>query len=154
MGNGSALRRCGLAADLVAVYLVWDSIGGRPPPGAELQTISVSQLGGAAVLALLGMALRALANRARDRATSDPDPAPDTRWNPASLSPYSDLVGHPLDGHLPQTRLHSRSRTPRADCPANRGVRSTSGITTSCLRRPFRLVPNRSGEPRTTASMT
>ena len=58
MGNGSALRRCGLAADLVALFLVWDSLGGRPPPGAELQTISVPQLGGAAVLALLGMTLQ------------------------------------------------------------------------------------------------
>src|ERR1019366_10211152 len=44
MGNGSALRRCGLAADLVALFLVWDSLGGRPPPDADLQTISVPQL--------------------------------------------------------------------------------------------------------------
>ena len=110
MGNGSALRRCGLAADLVALFLVWDSLGGRPPPGAELQTISVPQLGGAAVLALLGMTLQALANRARDRATYDPDPAHDTRRNTARLTPCSDLVRHPPDGHRSHTRLLSHSR--------------------------------------------
>jgi hypothetical protein len=84
MANGSVLRRCGFAADLLALFLVWHSLGARPPPGGELQTISVSQLGGAAVLALLGMTLQALANRARDRATYDPDPAPDACRNTES----------------------------------------------------------------------
>jgi len=97
MGNGSALRRCGLAADLVALFLLWDSIGGRPPPGAELQTISVSQLGEAAMLALLGMTLQALANRARDRTTSDLDRAPDTHRNTEGLPPCADLARLPPD---------------------------------------------------------
>jgi hypothetical protein len=77
MASGSVLRRCGLAAYLVAGFLLWDSIGGRPPPGAELQSISVWQIGGAAVLVLFGMALRARANRRRAKEIHDFGPASD-----------------------------------------------------------------------------
>ena len=114
MGNGSVLRRCGLAADLVALLLVWNSLGARPPPGAELQTISVGQLGGAAVLALIGMILRALANWTRDRAIGNPDPAPGTHRNTAILSTSSDQVDHRADGNRPQARLHAHGRARRA----------------------------------------
>jgi len=134
MGNGSALRRCGLAADLVALFLLWDSIDGRPPPGAELQTISLWQLGAAAVLALLGMTLQSLASRARDRATFDLDPLPDTRGNTESLHPCADLVGLPPDAPDPAPFVTGSRRHRRHQAPSSRTW--TLGVTRPAIWRP------------------